>query len=78
MDSWHLARLACSFLLSSVIWAKAEVVVVMVMLLFATCWLAGPWTWALAASMAAVRAFMLSMLSVELDRPDWMVMSPCG
>ncbi|TNN42328.1 hypothetical protein EYF80_047499 [Liparis tanakae] len=28
--------------------------------------------------MAAVRAFMLSMLSVELLNPDWMCMSPRG
>lgn len=28
--------------------------------------------------MAAVRAFMLSMLSVELLNPDWIVMSPLG
>lgn len=35
-------------------------------------------TCALAASMAAVKAFMLSILSVELLRPDWIVMSPLG
>ncbi|TNN73411.1 hypothetical protein EYF80_016365 [Liparis tanakae] len=59
-------------------WATAEVVAVavavMVIVLLVTCWLAGPCTCALAASMAAVRAFMLSMLSVELDRPGWELM----
>lgn len=56
---------------SSGVCAKAAL-----MVLLLTCWLAGPWTWALAASMAAASAFMLSMLSVELLRPDWMVASP--
>lgn len=31
----------------------------LVMVLLVTCWLAGPWTWALAASIAAVRAFII-------------------
>lgn len=58
--------------------ADTVAVAVMVMVLLVTCWLAGPCTCALAASMAAVSAFMLSMLSVELDRPGWELMPPRG
>lgn len=38
---------------------SVEAMLVAVMVLLVTCWLAGPWTWALAASIAAVRAFII-------------------
>lgn len=76
----HLRSASLCALLSAERCATAEVVAVavMVMVLLVTCWLAGPCTWALAASMAAVRAFMLSILSVELDRPGWELMPVRG
>lgn len=67
-------QLSASLLSSWDSWVTLVVVaVVMVTVLLVTCWLFGPWTCALAASMEAVRAFMLLMLSVELLRPDWPV-----
>lgn len=68
----------CALLSERCATAEVVAVAVMVMVLLVTCWLAGPCTWALAASMAAVRAFMLSMLSVELDRPGWELMPVRG
>lgn len=72
----HLFFLKWSFFLSSTATVAMVVVVVTVAVLFPTCWLAGPWICALAASMAAVSAFILSKLSVELLSPDWLMISP--
>ena len=72
----HLFFLKWSFFLSSTATVAMVVVVVTVAVLFPTCWLAGPWICALAASIAAVSAFILSKLSVELLSPDWLMISP--
>lgn len=72
----HLFFLKWSFFLSSTATVAMVVVVVTVAVLFPTCWLAGPWICALAASIAAVNAFILSKLSVELLSPDWLMISP--
>lgn len=67
----HRFFLKWSFFLSSAVTAALVVAALLPM-----CWLAGPWIWAFAASMAAVRAFILSRLSVELLSPDWLIISP--
>lgn len=56
----HFRRASLLLLLDAV------VVAVMVMVLLVTCWLAGPWTWALAASIAAVRAFIIITLKYNI------------